>query len=206
MKTFEQPLSDELDLAIAFHGHKCPALAVGLRAGHAALDALGVERAHNQELRVESETGEGHAMGCFLDGLSVVTGCTCGKGNLHKLHHDKIAFTLVEVATGRAVRVGVKGDFLEHALHSPFVEQRRQGVPPEEIPAEITDPAVARILELPEADFLQVGNVKQVVLDPPRVSFEVRPCASCQELTFVTGMVARGPSEFVCRTCAGHPL
>jgi len=31
-------------LALQFHGHKCPAMPMGLRAGLAALKALGVER------------------------------------------------------------------------------------------------------------------------------------------------------------------
>ena len=36
--------------AMAFHGHKCPAMPMGLRAAVAAMQALGVERAKNQEL------------------------------------------------------------------------------------------------------------------------------------------------------------
>ena len=31
-----------------------------------------------------SETGEGHAAGCFLDGIMTATGCTFGKGNIEK--------------------------------------------------------------------------------------------------------------------------
>ncbi|HAM45070.1 MAG TPA: hypothetical protein DCM67_08640 [Propionibacteriaceae bacterium] len=34
-----------LELGLAFHGHKCPAMPMGLRAGLAALEALGVQRA-----------------------------------------------------------------------------------------------------------------------------------------------------------------
>ena len=34
-----------LSLAIEFHGHKCPAMPLGLRAGLAAMKALGVQRA-----------------------------------------------------------------------------------------------------------------------------------------------------------------
>jgi len=37
-------LGDYFDLASQFHGHKCPAMPMGLRAGLAALKALGVER------------------------------------------------------------------------------------------------------------------------------------------------------------------
>jgi formylmethanofuran dehydrogenase subunit E len=40
-----------------FHGHKCPAMPMGLRAGVAALFALGVERSEDKELHAVSETG-----------------------------------------------------------------------------------------------------------------------------------------------------
>ncbi|NCO57276.1 MAG: hypothetical protein GW783_01945 [Deltaproteobacteria bacterium] len=89
MKSLTPAQANELDLAVAFHGHKCPALALGLRAGHAALAALGVERARNQELRVKAESGRGHAMGCCLDGVMVATGCTYGKGNVRKARYGK---------------------------------------------------------------------------------------------------------------------
>ena len=37
-------LKEYFDLALQFDGHKCPAMPMGLRAGLAALKALGVER------------------------------------------------------------------------------------------------------------------------------------------------------------------
>jgi len=39
-----------LEMGIAFHGHKCPAMPLGIRVGLAAMKALGVERASNKEL------------------------------------------------------------------------------------------------------------------------------------------------------------
>ncbi len=68
-------LQNLFDIGLRFHGHKCPAMPMGLRAGLAALKVLGVERAQNKELMVQSETGKGHAAGCFLDGIMTATGC-----------------------------------------------------------------------------------------------------------------------------------
>ncbi len=62
MKEFKE----YLDVAWEFHGHKCPAMPMGLKAGLAAMKALGVERSKDKELFVEAETGKGHAAGCFL--------------------------------------------------------------------------------------------------------------------------------------------
>ena len=147
-------LKDYFEMALKFHGHKCPAMPMGLRAGLAAMKALGVERAKDKELVVESETGEGHAAGCFVDGIMAATGSTYGKGNISKLHYNKMAFTLIDARTGRAVRVSLKPEFFEKALSSPFVQKRKEGVLPQDVPPEITDPQVERILNLPEGDFL----------------------------------------------------
>src|SRR4030042_3171075 len=141
-----ETLKDFLDVALEFHGHKCPAMPMGLRAGLAAMKALGVERAKDKELVVESETGEGHAAGCFLDGVMVATGATYGKGNIKKLFYNKMAFTLIDTRTNRAVRVSLKPEFFEKALNSPFVQKRKEGVLPQDVPPEITNPQVERIL------------------------------------------------------------
>jgi len=67
---------DILELGIKFHGHRCPAMPLGIRAGLAAMKQLGVERATNKELYCYIETGYSHATMCFVDGVQVATGCT----------------------------------------------------------------------------------------------------------------------------------
>ena len=183
-----ETLKDFLDVALEFHGHKCPAMPMGLRAGIAAMKALGVERAKDKELVVESETGEGHAAGCFFDGVMVATGATYGKGNIKKLFYNKMAFTLIDARTGRAVRVSLKPEFFEKALQSPFVQKRKEGVPPQDIPAEITNPQVERILGLPESEFLDIGQVFQRDVKKGLTSFEVKRCSQCGEATFTNKM------------------
>ena len=116
-----------LTLGLKFHGHKCPAMPMGLRAGVAAMRALGVDRSQDKELHAVSETGEGHAAGCFLDGIMTATGCTFGKGNIEKLRYHKMAFTLIDVRRQKAVRVSLKPAFFAAALDGPFVAQRKAG-------------------------------------------------------------------------------
>ena len=98
-------LGDYFEVALQFHGHKCPAMPMGLRAGMAAMESLGVERAKDKELVVESETGEGHAAGCFVDGIMAATGSTYGKGNITQLGYNKMAFTLIDARTGSSWEV-----------------------------------------------------------------------------------------------------
>lgn len=78
---------------------------VSMGAGAAAMNALGVTRAADGQLFALVETGEDHCGTCYADGVQMITGCTLGKGNISKLHYGKWGLTLIESATGRAVRV-----------------------------------------------------------------------------------------------------
>ena len=174
-----------LETGTSFHGHKCPAMPLGLRAAAAGMNVLGVERARDKELHVISETGKGHAAGCFLDGIMVATGCTYGKSNIEKRYYNKMAFTLIDVPRQKAVRVALRPDFFAHMLQSPFIEQRKKGIPPQDISPQIADPLIARVMSMPEESFLQIGPVTDYTLDREPGVFEARPCARCGEMAFV---------------------
>ncbi len=197
-------LEELLEIGLKFHGHKCPAMPLGIRAGLAAMNVLGVEHSQDKELFVEAETGKAHAAGCFLDGIMIATGCTYGKSNIRKLYYNKMAFTLIDQATGRSVRVSLKPDFFEKALNSPFVQKRRAGVPPQEIEPEITDPLIKRILSLDESEFLDIGKVEKTDVKKGRGIFEARRCAKCGEMTFVNKLRVNRDGELVCIPCSGY--
>jgi len=195
-------LKELYELGLKFHGHKCPAMPMGIRAGLAALNAFGVKRAQDKELVVEAETGEGHAAGCFVDGIMVATGATYGKSNIKKLNYSKMAFTLIDTATDRAIRVSLKPEFFEKVLASPFVQKRKEGVLPQNIPAEITQPQVERILALPEADFLNISEVFTKKLTKGKGNFETKRCAKCGEAVF-TDKLKEGPGgKLLCIPCS----
>jgi len=193
-----------LESGIAFHGHKCPAMPLGRRAGLAAMKVLGVERSKDKELRAVSETGKGHAAGCFLDGIMHATGCTYGKSNIEKRYYNKMAFTLIDAATGKAVRVSLKTDFFEQALSSPFVRQRKAGIAPQDIEAAVVDPLVERILSLSEEAFLDIGEVHDVAVVKRGAVFETRRCVRCGEATFVDKLRVDADGKYVCIPCSGY--
>jgi len=197
MKEFKE----YLDVAWEFHGHRCPAMPMGLRAGLAAMKTLGVERSEDKELFVEAETGKGHAAGCFLDGIMTATGCTYGKANIQKLYYNKMAFTLVDTKSGRAVRVSLKPEFFEKAMNSPFVQERKKGVPPQNIPAAITDPLVERILGLPETEFLNISDVFQKDMKKGPANFDVKRCAKCGEAVFTDKLTTAPDGRMLCIPC-----
>ncbi len=196
-------LQEYFKIGMKFHGHKCPAMPMGLRAGLAAMKSLGVERAKNKELIVQSETGKGHAAGCFLDGIMTATGCTYGKSNIQKLYYNKMAFTLTDVKTGRSVRISLKPEFFEGALNSPFVQQRAKGIEPQDIAADLVDPLVEKILGLTEDEFLEIGEIQQVELPKGKGTFKTHRCNQCGEVTFVNKLRVTEEDDFVCIPCSG---
>ena len=176
---------DYFEVGLKFHGHKCPAMPLGLRAGAAAMNALGVERSKDKELLLVAETGNDHAAGCFVDGLMTVTGCTYGKSNIKKTYVGKMAFTLIDTQRQKAVRVQLKPEFFGKMLQSPFVQQRKLGVPPQEIPATITDPLVDGVMNRAEADFLIISPVFQYNHSKTKGIFDTDLCDVCGERVFV---------------------
>ena len=196
-----QNFDEIFETGLKFHGHRCPAMPMGLRAGLAAMKSLGVERAPDKELQVLSETGDNHAAGCFLDGIMTATGCTYGKSNIKKLYYNKMAFTLIDVKSGRSVRVSIKKEVMAQSLKSPFIEQRKAGVPPQDVPAEIADPVIEKVLNIPEEMLLNIGEIKILDLPKGKGAFEAEPCAKCGEMTFVNKLQDTADGK-VCIPCA----
>ena len=60
-----QDFKELLDMGLKFHGHKCPAMPMGLRAGLTAMEKLGVSKTPDGQLMVIVELGENHCATCF---------------------------------------------------------------------------------------------------------------------------------------------
>jgi len=88
------------DAVVKFHGHRCPGLAIGYRMALAAMAALGVSRAGDEELVAIVENDA-----CGVDALQFIAGCTFGKGNLIYRDYGKPVFTLYSRTSGKGVRV-----------------------------------------------------------------------------------------------------
>jgi len=194
---------DLLNVGIPFHGHKCPAMPLGMRAGLAALKKLGVDRASNKELYCYCETGPAHAAACFVDGVQTATGCTFGKGNIEKLNYGKNALTLVDIKNKKAVRVALNPDFMAKAMSSEFVNQRKNGVEPKDIKPEIVDPLVEKITTLADEDVLKIEQVKDFDFKPKKGTFEWEKCAKCGEVVFSNGLRVVDGKHY-CIPCYEH--
>lgn len=89
--------------AAAFHGHKCPGLAIGYRACEAAIEKLHIGRSEDEEIVCVTENDA-----CGVDAVQSVLGCSFGKGNLIYRGTGKQAFSFFNRKTGEKIRVYLK--------------------------------------------------------------------------------------------------
>jgi formylmethanofuran dehydrogenase subunit E len=189
--------------ALKFHGHRCWASVAGVRAGLAARRELGVQRSGGRQLHAFVEIGEDHGGICFGDGVQYATGCTLGKGNLEKTPYGKLAVTLIERASNRAIRVSYKPTLQKRIAESAFMIKRGQGIEPDQIPEPEQLELVNLIWEAPESHVLTLGEIFQLDRDwlPEVMGFV--PCAACGELTARAYLRVLG-DKHVCIPCSGY--
>jgi formylmethanofuran dehydrogenase subunit E len=180
-------LEAELAEAVAFHGHLCPGVVLGLRMVRAGCRAIGIERPRSagKGLVVLVEIDR-----CPSDAIQALTGVSLGRRTLKHLDYGKTAATFVNVATGAAVRVVARDDARARAaLWAP-------GAPD----ARTAQTSAYRVM--PEADLLRL---EPVVVDPDRLDRRrVRvACQACGE--GVSGRrEVRSGGRTLCRACAGE--
>jgi formylmethanofuran dehydrogenase subunit E len=162
---------------LRFHGHACPGLAIGYRLSCAAMAALNVERAGDDELVAIVENDA-----CGIDAVQYLTGCTFGKGNLVFLDYGKSAYTFCVRATGAAVRVVFHRDRIPAAVQADR-------------------PALASyILAAPEVELISVTTVTVTLPERARVQATER-CTGCGEPVMASRLQDLGEMR-LCVPCA----
>jgi len=191
-----------LEAGQVFHGHKCPAMPMGLRVGAAAMNKLGVERAKDGQLLALVELGDAHCATCFADGVQMITGCTFGKGNIKKLHYGKWGVTLVDTTTGRAVRVTPKAEaMLANKKTEFFTEYRMKHIPASKVPAEVVEPLVEEVMGAPAEMLLNIGEIFDYEVPPKVESFSGFVCDMCGEMVVEGYGRPLDDDKKVCQPC-----
>ena len=85
---------------VAFHGHECPGLALGVRLCEYVQQNLGQQFSPDEELVCIAE-----ADSCPVDAVQVLLGCTFGKGNLLYRPAGKTAYNFYNRTNGASIRV-----------------------------------------------------------------------------------------------------
>ncbi len=172
--------------AYEFHGHRCPFMPLGYRAGIYALKLLDFSKEKNHQTFVFSEMGENDSNGCFNDGIQAATGCTFGKGLFSLLGYGKLALKLYRPGT-KAVRVHVRNEFLDTLFEngSEFFDLRRSGVEPGDIPLSKTDYILRKWLpSLKDEDIFEFSYDNEFSYAPKKKSPVKRKCSKCGEYTY----------------------
>jgi formylmethanofuran dehydrogenase subunit E len=102
------------------HQHLCPRQVLGVRLGLRGLRALKLSGHaslprflnHDKRLMTFVETD-----GCGADGIAVAVGCSVGRRTMRVYDFGKVAATLVDTHSGRAVRVSPTVESRSLALH-----------------------------------------------------------------------------------------
>lgn len=93
-----------IDQTIAFHGHNCPGLTIGIRASELARQELDIHKTANSLCVTETDM-------CGVDAIQFLTGCSFGKGNLVHKDFGKSAFTFFNRDTQKGFRALFNNDF-----------------------------------------------------------------------------------------------
>ncbi len=184
MRTFEEHLTH----AAATHGHLCPGQVLGVRMARRGCLELGLDpddRADRKRLIVYVETDR-----CAADAIESVTGCKLGKRTLKHVDYGKVAATLVDTQTGRAVRVIARDD-----ARDKVAAYGDSGTPQAQL---------AAYQKMPDDDLLLVQRVK---VDIPPEDLPGRPlrrvtCEACGE-SVSDGREVMVNGRVLCRACAG---
>lgn len=196
-----------LRLAESFHGHLCPMVALGVKAGQYAMAYLQKSHTGMEEVVAIVETNN-----CFTDGIQVVTGCTFGNNALIFKDLGKTAVTVAVRETGVAIRLAVRPDYRDQLFtRYPMVADlfqkvvvERQGTPEDEHRLQHMWAALARReLAAPLEEQIRVQQLQLAVPEYARI-FETVICSACGEGVMAPRTVVMEGRK-LCLACAGRP-
>jgi len=193
----ERDFSEEIKGAVAFHGHSCLGLAIGIRAAQWALRAMG--KSPDEEIVAVVETDM-----CGVDAIQYLLSCTFGKGNLIHKDYGKNAFTFYRRRDNKAARLVLRPDAygeLGKRLRELMGKASKGGLSPEEekegeaLRKEIKN----RILTAPFEELFSIGPAQGPVPRKARILSSLI-CDECGEAV-MESRVRRFQNRTLCIQC-----
>ncbi len=183
---------------VAFHGHMCPGLAIGIRAAEVALRDIG-PHAHDEEVVAVVETDM-----CGVDAIQSLTGCTFGKGNLIHLDYGKNAFTFYRRSDGKGIRLVTRPDAFGEP--DPEFESLRERLGDEDLTPEerarfweLHAARSRQILDIPLDELFELKEPEGKIPRHARVMDSVT-CEGCSEQVMET-RTRRFEGKTLCIPC-----
>jgi formylmethanofuran dehydrogenase subunit E len=183
---------------VAFHGHMCPGLAIGIRAAEVALKEIGAH-AHDEEVVAVVETDM-----CGVDAIQFLTGCTFGKGNLIHLDYGKNSFTFYRRSDGKGIRLVTRRQALDEPDPEWEILRSRLGeanLTQEERDRfrQLHEARSKKILDLPLKNLFEIKEPQDKIPSHARIMDSVT-CESCGEGVMET-RTRRFMGKMVCIPC-----
>jgi formylmethanofuran dehydrogenase subunit E len=176
-RTFEE----DLERAVAFHGHLCAGQILGTRMARIGLEHFGIEAGEDyRDLIVFVEADR-----CVADAMSSVAGCFIGRRRLKWHDFGKMAATFYDIPSGKAIRVVA-------------VNESR--------PAPNETDITAFYQAISDADMFKIQEVKVAVseYDLPGKPKRRVACEQCGE-SVMDGRDVVKDGRTLCKVCAGQP-
>lgn len=193
-------ISEDLKRCVEFHGHLCPGLVYGYLVAKKAVDLLGLQRSHDEEVVAISENDS-----CAVDGLQVILGTTAGKGNLKIENYGKNAYSILSRSHQKGYRFSRK-DYYEYKGEKKEEFDR--------IDQAISDGTATdkerqfhkmlKTKDLLSKPFQDVFSTKEIEFEMPPYAPLARSeaCAKCGEMTMSTKMVEGKDGRSLCIPCS----
>ncbi|MBN2352641.1 MAG: TraR/DksA C4-type zinc finger protein [Spirochaetales bacterium] len=185
------------------HGHFCPFLAAGVKAGALAMRELRARSTGMEDLLAIVETNN-----CFSDGVQMTTGCTFGNNALIFRDCGKTAFSLV-ARDGEGLRVRVRAERVMQerspeatALFEKVVVKRAGGAEEGRRLSALWRELSFRVIGLPDEEVLDVARVSVEVPPYARI-FASATCSVCGESVMETRARFKDGKP-VCLDCSGQ--
>ena len=150
-----------IDKAVAFHGHTCPGISLGIRVAAWAMQHFGT--AADEEIVAVTETDM-----CAVDAIQALVGCTFGKGNLIFRDRGKVAFTFFRRSDNKSARlvqilrddaISRRSQEIRNALSAKHLsEEDRTRLELER--EQLRQKSMEQILSLPFEELFSVGEAR----------------------------------------------
>jgi formylmethanofuran dehydrogenase subunit E len=179
-----QGKQEMVDKVVAFHGHLCSGLAIGIRVAELALQEM-QSPAEDEELVAVVENDN-----CSVDAIQSMTGCTFGKGNFIFQDYGKNVYRFYRRSDGKAIRISQKPDVgrRENSPYQVLLEKKQSGTLTPEEEQSLEGFRLARITYILSASLMELFDVQEIQDTPPEKAriYESLACAGCGERTMET--------------------
>ncbi len=177
----KRTFDEDLDRAIAFHGHLCGGQIIGTRMARLALTYFGIEDADTyRDLVAFVECDR-----CLADAVISVANCHLGRRRLKWYDYGIMSASFLDLASGRAIRISQQPD----SPHCPKGEDLCAFY------ARFSDAELFRVHEVELPDFAEY--------DLPGKPRQTQVCERCGERIH-DGRGIERDGRVYCRRCAGE--